>query len=90
MIKPTVHLNGTSAQALFDGYREAGHAVRAAIEAVCLVYPHGRDYYVQGTEQVQAAVREHEARAAALRAILKDIDELIEHVLDTAKPGSVQ
>jgi ferritin len=44
MIKPTIHLNGTSPERLFEGYINAYRAVDAAIEALANVEFHSRDY----------------------------------------------
>lgn len=82
MIKPTIHLNGTSANALLDQYTTAGDAVRLALEALGNAAPNGRDYYPQGPAAFEQARKEHDARTAKLREVLVDLGELAEHVAD--------
>ena len=77
---PSIHLNGTSAEALERQYENASTALVAAIEALCEASPNGRDYYVQGASATQEAIAEHEARIKSLRAVLKDVDTLGSHV----------
>ena len=47
MIKPTIHLNGTSPERLFEDYHKASLAVDAAIDALASIEFHSRDYYPQ-------------------------------------------
>ena len=47
-ILPTIHLNGTSAQTLTEGYSEARIAVQAAMDKLQKVEFNARDYYPQG------------------------------------------
>lgn len=44
---PVIHLNGTSAEDLLEGYVEAKRAVDAAYDAVMKSNPNGRDYYLK-------------------------------------------
>ena len=81
---PTIHMNGTSAQALYNGYRAAGSAVRKAIEALEETAPNARDYYLEGEDAFDRAVKEHAARVHALREVLKQTSMLAEGV---AKQG---
>ena len=82
MIYPTVHLNGTSAESLIEGYMEAAHALHEAGRKMAAAYPNGRDYYVQGAGAVDQACNEHEARMNALRGIIKDLEAIAENVSD--------
>jgi hypothetical protein len=86
---PTIHLNGTDAQSLFDGYKAAHEAIKAAQEALAQCAPNGRDYYVQKTESgdwtdvpTNEAIYEHRARMAALETIERDLEALALHVMD--------
>lgn len=79
MIKPSIHLNGTSAGALFDGYVKAMLAVDAAIEKLAQASPHGRDYYPQGDDAFDKARAEHTARIHALRGVAGELRDLAEH-----------
>lgn len=76
MIKPTVHLNGTSRGELQRQYEVAASALGHAIDAVVEAGPHGRDYYVQGPDASSLAIREHEARVMKLREVLAEIDDI--------------
>lgn len=65
MMKPTVHLNGTSKKELLQGLLDAIHALHVAEEAVGKSYPNGRDYYPQGPDAILKAVAEYDARVQA-------------------------
>lgn len=79
MMKPSIHMNGSSASALFDGYVAAMLAVDAAIEKLAQASPHGRDYYLQGGDAFDKARAEHTARLHALRGVAGELRELAEH-----------
>jgi hypothetical protein len=57
MQKPTIHLNGTSADSLLRDDEAAHDAVTQAISALAQVAPHGRDYYVQGAQHCQRRLK---------------------------------
>ena len=82
LMTPTVHRNGTSRDALLDGYTAAAAAVRKAIEAVSAAYPNGRDYYPQGELALRMATEDHEDRLARLKSVLAELGELAEAVAD--------
>lgn len=84
--RPTVHLGGTSKQALLDGYIAAGDRVREAIEAVQQTAPNGRDWFppLIGVNTFRAAQREHEVRLGILDAVLHDLEALAQHVSEQA------
>jgi len=82
--KPTIHLNGTSPEALLDAYKVATGALRRAIECLHDAAPNARDYYPQGDDATRAATREHVSRAERLRSVLEELFELYEHVSDQA------
>jgi hypothetical protein len=73
---PTVHLNGTSRTALTEGYVNAMTAVEAAISAMSMTYPNGRDYYLQGQRAIQLAMDQHAARLAAVAQVRAELEEL--------------
>jgi hypothetical protein len=83
MMKPTVHLNGTSAGDLFEQLSEALSALRAAETKLQSAAPNGRDYYPQGPDAIHKAQEEHYARCIKLRDVINDLSELQEHI-DTA------
>lgn len=67
MIKPSIHLNGTSADALTEAYANAVAALRAAISATEQADPNARDYYPLGHGAFEQARFEHLARLRSLR-----------------------
>jgi hypothetical protein len=79
MMKPSIHLNGTSRDDLFDGYMVAMAAVEAAIDALVRCAPHGRDYYPQGDDAWKQAYAEHDARLRALNSVSRELTELAAH-----------
>jgi hypothetical protein len=80
--KPTVHLNGTSPDALFEQLANVNGAIRKAISTLQEAAPHGRDYYPQGDNAINEATKEHLDRIARLRSVMSEIEELAEHVAD--------
>jgi hypothetical protein len=73
---PTIHLNGTSKDALIESLHEAILALDTAIKAVCETAPNGRDYYPQGPAAFTAAQDEHTARLAGLDAVKGQLEDL--------------
>lgn len=74
---PTVHLNGTSKDALIEQNTAALKALQSAIKALRMAAPHGRDFYVQKDGAFQEAVRLHHARLASLVAVEADLTALV-------------
>ncbi len=66
MYTPTIHLNGTSRQALLQQARAATKALDEAIDALRVMSPNGRDFYPQGDDAIRDAIREHAARQKVL------------------------
>lgn len=73
---PTIHLNGSGAESLREGYIDAYQAVEAAIQAVMAAAPHGRDYYVQPGDAYEAARAEHVSRLARLLTVKDELEAL--------------
>lgn len=80
LILPTVHLNGTSKQELFDTYFEALDAIATARVALTKAYPNGRDYYPQGNTAIQQAMSQHADRLQRLETIYDELHAIAEHV----------
>jgi hypothetical protein len=81
LARPSVHLNGTSRDALVDGFCTAGAAVRKAIEALSEhAAPNGRDYYTQGNGAMKLAQLQHAARLAKLGEVLAELQLIAEAI----------
>ena len=76
---PSIHMNGTSAKSLIEGYVAGYEAIGQAIHALQNNAPHGRDYYPQGDEAYKKAREEHEARVSHLLAVQDEIQEICLH-----------
>jgi hypothetical protein len=75
---PTVHLNGTGYQDLWNGYEAAYEAVRAAQEALGKIEFNARDYYVQDADAFTKA-RDH--RYEQRQALAQVEEYLLQHLL---------
>ena len=78
---PSIHLNGTSREALVKQMADVVHALDEALTKVGYATPHGRDYYVQGNGEAyppayQEAVKEHEDRLKRLLALRNEYEAL--------------
>lgn len=76
MIHPTIHLNGTSKQALADDLANALQALTVAIRAVEATSPNIRDYYPQGREAFAQATAEYRSRVERLTAVRQELADL--------------
>lgn len=79
MLKPTIHLNGTSRESLTEAYVEAGSALRDALQALTAAEPNARDYYPQGHGAFEQACLEHLARLRRVREVLDEVEALAQH-----------
>ena len=82
MTSPIVHINGTSADALVDGYMSAAEAVDAAIRAMYETSPHARDYYLIDGLYTKA-IEEHASRVDRLRAVSDELKSLVVAVIES-------
>lgn len=73
LMKPTVHLNGTSRQYLENVYSTAAAMMRAAIKSVEETEPHSRDYYIQGENAYAEAAKQHKARLEKLESVRSEL-----------------
>jgi hypothetical protein len=78
---PTIHLNGTSKDALLEGYCNAIDALHEAGRNVAAAYPNLRDYYVQGPDAGRIAVEQHEARMTKLREVIRELETIAEAIV---------
>lgn len=74
MMIPTVHLNGTSREALISQLESAVMSLDAAIMALGEAAPHGRDYYPQGPDAYSKARGEHDARLQKLDEVKRELE----------------
>lgn len=79
---PTIHLNGTSASALYEQTVRAYDAVRAAMIAVGDACPNGRDYYPQGPHALSEALTEHDQRLLRLKSVMEELEDMAAHIAD--------
>jgi hypothetical protein len=82
MMKPSIHLNGSSRKDLLDQQTNAMISIRTAIEAVSEACPNARDYYPQGDQAYSGARAEHVSRLERLHAILKEYEEIADAIVD--------
>lgn len=83
---PTVHLNGTSAKDLWEGYEAAYNAILAAQDALRKIEFNARDYYVQGDDAYSKA-RDHRTEQFIK---LVDIEEyLLQHLLSIRNQNGI-
>jgi hypothetical protein len=81
LITPTVHLNGSSKDLLLRQYQEAFEALDAAIGALQMARPHGRDYYIQDNRAFHVAIEQHRERLKALETVRTELRELYQAVM---------
>lgn len=79
---PTVHLNGTSGEALFEQNYEASKAIREALEVLREAAPNGRDYYPQGPGAFEQAVTEFRKQSKTLYDAQKYFEAIALNVQD--------
>jgi hypothetical protein len=92
MMVPTIHLNGTSRDALLRQILQAKETICTAVEALANAAPRMQDYYVQGPEAYPAARREHEKRMHRLADYLHELNEIAEkiHMQGTGSPAPLR
>jgi len=75
---PTIHLNGSSRQRLVEDAQTAYSALNAALETLCAMRPHQRDYYVSPDTWAPAS-EEHSRR---IETVLQVRDEIAHWAVD--------
>ena len=76
MMAPTIHINGTSQEALSRQLEKVYVACTELIDALSEARPHGRDYYPQGDSALTQATKEHQARIDAVIRIREEALEI--------------
>ena len=82
IMKPTIHLNGSSLGHLIEDYEKAARLVGDALVALGQTVPNGRDYYPQGPYACTVATKEHDARLAKLRDVRQELAEILDELQD--------
>ena len=82
IIFPTVHIGGTSQDALIDQLTDTISAIDAVQRTLRVAAPNERDYYPQGPAAFKQASRDHQARVECLEAVQAELQELAEHIAD--------
>lgn len=82
LVFPTLHLNGTSRDALAQQLEEAVTAGQTFVRACDAAAPNARDYYPQGPAAFKQAASEHAARCARARDVAEELNRILEYVLD--------
>lgn len=79
---PTIHLNGTSADALLKALGEAHVSLSSALEKLARAAPNARDYYVQfqGDEAMNAARREHQSRRDRIVDVMNELVFIMDNI----------
>jgi len=80
LTKPTIHMNGTSREALLEDFVKVIDALNVAMEALQKSGPNGRDYYPQGDGALRKAQNEHLARMKKLKEVQDEIQEIAESI----------
>lgn len=82
VLKPTIHLNGTSRAQLHTDYRNAAATLRRALNDLAATAPHGRDYYVQSGNAIATAIEQHVSRVQRVESVMKELEEIAVHLMD--------
>jgi hypothetical protein len=82
---PSVHMNGTSKRELLDQYIAAIRALRNATEIMAKGGPHGRDYYVQGSDAINVAIAQHRVRLQKVNAVADELEAIALEVQSQGK-----
>ena len=77
---PTIHMNGTPAKMLLEGYDNLEGALLAAKDAFGKVEFNARDYYPQGMEAWKAARDEWAELQTQLNAIREKVVAVMIHI----------
>jgi len=85
LMVPTVHLNGTSKEALLSEYVTAMNAVQDAIDALKKVTVHGRDYYPQGDRAINDAMLQRARQFEHLEEVHTELEAIAVEISEQGK-----
>ena len=77
---PSVHNNGTDKDILREHFVEANEALLAAIEALIVMMPDERDYYVQGAGVIDVARKQHRDRISKVQGVRDDLMSMFDEM----------
>lgn len=80
---PTIHLNGTSKDALLSQLETAHSALQDALCALSKASPNARDYYVQGNDAFGEAQNEHRQRLEKVAGVAREIESIYNRLYET-------
>lgn len=86
LVFPTVHMNGTGFDTLFDGYDHATDSLRRFTDSFGRIEFNARDYYVQGPDAYTTAREQREAICLKIREIKEYLDQHL-IALDDQRPA---
>ena len=87
MIKPMIHMSGTSRRSLLEGYINAKRAGEAFREAMIECSPNGRDYYPMHDRALREEQEDQTERLQKIKDVIQQLDALIEHCMDAPGPA---
>lgn len=79
---PTIHLNGTGADNLYQEYKAAWNSVKAAREALVHATCNARDFYPQGDDAFQRAREERSEAFLHLHQVEEYLTSWLMHLTD--------
>lgn len=82
---PTIHLNGTSADSLYNEYRALRKSVNKTIDTLVAATCNPRDFYPQEPGAWEAAKQEREQMLEALRKVYQYAEDWEAHAYDRLK-----
>lgn len=83
MTTPTIHLNGTSRDALIESRSRVYDALRNTLDAMKEMAPNGRDYYVDpDPDAFESARRLHERRGQVVLDLMAEIESEMDAICD--------
>jgi hypothetical protein len=88
MKTPSIHSNGTSSHVLVDKYMKVLDTTNAAIAALSASAPNGRDYYPQGDNAINEAIKIHEEHMKALVKLNLEAEAVIMAIKDNTPSSS--
>jgi hypothetical protein len=74
---PTIHMNGTSYQDLYDGHMAMRQSLMDAARTLRANTPNMRDFYVQSDEAGQEARHQHAERLAVIDRMAEEIEFIV-------------